>query len=77
MIGPRKDGILSWDELFMSLALIGSFRSKDPSTQNGAVIVSPMNVIIALVITAGHVGLIMINYHGIVKAISSALNIRT
>jgi len=35
--------ILNWDELFMSMAILFSRRSKDPSTQVGAVIVSPSN----------------------------------
>ena len=36
----RKDYI-TWDEYFMGLALLSSERSKDPSTQVGACIVSP------------------------------------
>lgn len=35
----RKD-VLSWDEYFMGLAHLSAMRSKDPSTQVGAVIVS-------------------------------------
>lgn len=34
----RKD-VLSWDEYFMGLAHLSAYRSKDPSTQVGAVIV--------------------------------------
>lgn len=37
----RKDYI-SWDGYFMGLAALASFRSKDPSTRNGACIVNPI-----------------------------------
>ena len=37
---------LSWDEYFMSIALITSLRSKDPSSKVGAVIVNQKNHII-------------------------------
>ena len=30
---------LSWEEYFMTLALVASMKSKDPSTQVGAVII--------------------------------------
>jgi dCMP deaminase len=30
---------MSWDAYFMSIALLSSFRSKDPKTQNGACVV--------------------------------------
>lgn len=43
----RKDYI-SWEEYFMSIALISKERSKDPSTQVGAVIVSKDNRILSL-----------------------------
>lgn len=38
MMKKRKD-VLSWDEYFMGLAHLSAYRSKDPSTQVGAVIV--------------------------------------
>lgn len=38
MSDKRKEYI-SWDSYFMGLAAMASFRSKDPSTQNGACIV--------------------------------------
>lgn len=41
---PRKD-YLSWEDYFMSLALLSSMRSKDPNRQVGAVIVSRDQVI--------------------------------
>lgn len=42
----RKD-VLDWDETFMAVALIVARRSKDPSTQVGAVIVDPGRYILA------------------------------
>ena len=43
----RKDYI-SWDEYFMGIALLTAMRSKDPSSQVGACIVSPENKILSL-----------------------------
>ncbi|MDR0850485.1 MAG: dCMP deaminase family protein [Christensenellaceae bacterium] len=43
----RKDYI-SWDEYFMALAQLSGMRSKDPSTQVGACIVSDDNRILAV-----------------------------
>lgn len=43
----RKD-YLSWDEYFMGVALLSSLRSKDPSTQVGACIVSYDNRILSM-----------------------------
>lgn len=42
----RNDNI-SWDEFFMSAALLAAQRSKDPSTQVGACIVKD-NIIVGL-----------------------------
>jgi len=38
--------ILSWDEYFMSVALLAGFRSKDPRSKVGACIVNPRNRIV-------------------------------
>ena len=38
---------ISWDEYFMGVAKLAARRSKDPSTQVGACIVSPENIIIS------------------------------
>ena len=46
----RKDYI-SWDEYFMAIAKLSAMRSKDPSTQVGACIVSNDNRILSLIIT--------------------------
>lgn len=43
----RKE-YLSWDEYFMGVAKLSSFRSKDPSTQVGACIVSDDNRILSI-----------------------------
>ena len=43
---PRQ--AISGDECFMRMAHLMSERSKDPSTQSGAVIVTPNNVVIGL-----------------------------
>lgn len=44
----RTEGVLSWDECFMRIALIIAQRSKDPQTQGGAVIVDPKNVVLGM-----------------------------
>lgn len=43
----RRDYI-SWDEYFMSVALVSAMRSKDPNTQVGACIVDPDNKIVSI-----------------------------
>jgi dCMP deaminase len=42
----KRENYLSWDEYFMSIALLSSMRSKDPNTQVGACIVDKDNKII-------------------------------
>ena len=44
---PKRQDYLSWDEYFMGVAMLAARRSKDPSTQVGACIVSPENIIIS------------------------------
>ena len=46
-MGKRVD-VLSWDEYFMGLAHLSAFRSKDPSTQVGAVIVDTDNRVVSI-----------------------------
>lgn len=43
---PRK--AISWDECFMRMAHVIAERSKDPSTQSGAVVVDSNNVVVGL-----------------------------
>ncbi len=46
-MAKRKD-ILSWDEYFIGLAHLSAYRSKDPSTQVGAVIVDDDNRVVSI-----------------------------
>ncbi len=39
---------ISWEEYFMSIAILSSLRSKDPNTKVGACIVSPDNKVLSL-----------------------------
>ncbi|NLZ80683.1 MAG: dCMP deaminase family protein [Clostridiales bacterium] len=47
MSGKRTDYI-TWDEYFMGVAILSGMRSKDPSTQVGACIVSSDNKILSM-----------------------------
>lgn len=44
----KRSNYISWDEYFMGVALLSAQRSKDPSTQVGACIVSPDKKIIGV-----------------------------
>lgn len=46
-MGKRED-FITWDEYFMGIALLSSYRSKDPSTQVGACIVDSNNKIMSV-----------------------------
>lgn len=46
-MAKRKD-YLSWDEYFMGVAILSSYRSKDPNTQVGACIVNDKNRIMSI-----------------------------
>ena len=48
MIFLKRETYLTWDEYFMGIALLSSQRSKDPSTQVGACIVSEDNKIMSV-----------------------------
>ena len=43
----KRNNYISWDEYFMGIALLAAHRSKDPSTQVGACIVSQENIILS------------------------------
>ena len=43
----KRTDYISWDEYFMGVAMLAAHRSKDPSTQVGACIVSQDNIIIS------------------------------
>lgn len=55
----RKDYV-SWDECFMSMAMLIAQRSKDPSTQVGACIVNKDNIVMGL------------GYNGLPRGLSDA-----
>ena len=44
----KREDYISWDEYFMSVAMLAGHRSKDPSTQVGACIVSEDNKILSM-----------------------------
>lgn len=44
----KRDNYIKWDEYFMAIARLSAMRSKDPSTQVGACIVSDDNRILAI-----------------------------
>ena len=44
----KRADYLSWDEYFMGIALLSSYRSKDPNTQVGACIVNEHNKIMSV-----------------------------
>ena len=45
---PKRKDYLSWDEYFMGVAILSSYRSKDPNTQVGACIVNEKNKIMSV-----------------------------
>ena len=48
MESKKRKNYLSWDEYFMAIAKLSAMRSKDPSTQVGACIVSNDNRILSI-----------------------------
>lgn len=44
----KRENVLSWDDYFMGLAHLSAMRSKDPSTQVGAVIVSKEHRVVSI-----------------------------
>ena len=44
----KREHVLSWDEYFMGLAHLSAMRSKDPSTQVGAVIVDQEHRVVGI-----------------------------
>lgn len=45
---PKRNDYISWDEYFMGVAMLASYRSKDPGTQVGACIVNEDNKIMSV-----------------------------
>lgn len=48
ILGDKRTNYLSWDEFFIGIAKLSAGRSKDPSTQVGACIVSKENRILSI-----------------------------
>ena len=48
ILGKKRKDYLNWDEFFMGIAKLSAGRSKDPSTQVGACIVSQENRILSI-----------------------------
>ena len=44
----KREDYISWDEYFMGIAMLSAERSKDPTTQVGACIVSADNRILSM-----------------------------
>lgn len=44
----KRQNVVTWDEYFMGLAHLSAMRSKDPSTQVGAVIVNDENRVVSI-----------------------------
>jgi len=47
-MSDKRQDYITWDEYFMSVALLAGMRSKDPSSQVGACIVSEDNKILSM-----------------------------
>ncbi len=45
---PKREDYISWDEYFMGIAMLSSYRSKDPNTRVGACIVNKNNRIMSM-----------------------------
>ena len=48
ILGKKRKNYLDWDEFFIGIAKLSAGRSKDPSTQVGACIVSKDNRILSI-----------------------------
>jgi dCMP deaminase len=44
----KRQNVLSWEDYFMGMAHLSALRSKDPSTQVGAVIVDELNKVVSI-----------------------------
>lgn len=65
----KREHVLSWDEYFMGLAHLSAMRSKDPSTQVGAVIVDQEHKVVGIGYNGLRSAAPMMNFHGIGKAV--------
>lgn len=48
MVDLKRTDYISWDQYFMSIALLSAERSKDPNTQVGTCIVSPDHKVLSI-----------------------------
>jgi len=44
----KRQNVIDWDTLYIGIAALASFRSKDPDTQNGAVIIDGQKRIVSI-----------------------------
>lgn len=49
----KREDYISWDDYFLGVAFLSAMRSKDPSTQVGAVLVDQENKIVGIGATRG------------------------
>ena len=63
-MSDKRVDYITWDEYFMGVAALSGRRSKDPSTQVGACIVSQDNKILSMAITVSQKAVQMMNFHG-------------
>ena len=61
-MSDKRVDYITWDEYFMGVAALSGRRSKDPSTQVGACIVSQDNKILSIMVFQRAVQ--MMNFHG-------------
>lgn len=63
-MSEKRKGYITWDEYFMGVAKLSAMRSKDPSTQVGACIVSEDNKILSWATTGFPRAAPMMNFLG-------------
>ena len=72
---PKRKDYISWDEYFMGIAMLSSYRSKDPNTQVGACIVNDRNKIMSVGYTGCPQAAAMMSSHGSARATNTTPNI--
>jgi len=76
----KRMDYISWDEYFMGIALLSANRSKDPSTQVGACIVSKNNKIMSDILSQKVIDQIRVTvrteFKTAIKEILSGLNVK-
>lgn len=69
MSSDKRKEYITWEEYFMAIAKLSAMRSKDPSTQVGACIVSKDKRILSIGYNGAPNGLMMKNFLGQEKGI--------